>query len=170
MPPKKKKNNAPRFDRYARLWSRFFEPLILLLSLGKTRGEHFSGPRASSPMQVIRRRFFDNIAYLCDYTKGGDSTSAIGLEDSEDCYNFWIASNQTSTKIVDFVDDILKDIKAFLSLKSSPREEAEKNFVHKCINFARQRVNKEAKMLSNIFNRCIKHVEEQRLLEGMSPK
>ncbi|KAK6193665.1 hypothetical protein LQW54_012223 [Pestalotiopsis sp. IQ-011] len=160
MPPKKK-NNAPRFDRYARLWSRFFEPLILLLSLGKTRGEHFSGPRASSPMQAVRRRVFDYIAYLCDYTKGGDSTSAIGLEDCEDCYIFWIASNQTSTKIVDFIEDILKDIKAFLILKSPRLEEAEKKFVHKCIRFASQRVNKEAKTLSNVFNRCIKHLEEQ---------
>lgn len=166
----KRKNNAPRLDRYRRLWNRFSEPLILLLSLGKTRGEHFSGPRASSPRQAARRRLLDNIAYLCDYTKGGDSTSSIGFEDSEDCYNFWVASNQTSTKIVDFVEDMLKDVQALLVLKLPHREEAEKRFVEKCIGFAGQRVNKEAKILSNIFKKCIKHLGERSRSEGMNVK
>lgn len=166
MPPKKK-NNAPRLDRYSRLWYRFSEPLILLLSLGKTRGEHFSGPKASSPKQAARRRLQDNIAYLCDYTKGGDSTSSAVFEDSENCYNLWISSNQTSTKIVDFVEDVLKDVRAILILKLGHREEAETRFVDKCIGFACQRVNKEAKILSNIFKKCIKHLEEQSQPAGM---
>lgn len=165
MAPKKKKN-GPRLDRYTRLWYRFSEPLILLLSLGKTRGEHFSGPKASSPKQAARRRLQDNIAYLCDYTKGGDSTSSACFEDSEDCYNLWLSSNQTSSRIVDFVEDMLKDVRAILILKLPLREEAEARFVDKCIGFASQRVNKEAKILSNILKKCIKHLEEQSRSEG----
>ncbi|ETS75099.1 hypothetical protein PFICI_13583 [Pestalotiopsis fici W106-1] len=151
---------TPRFDDYQRLLGRFYEPLLLLLALGKTRGEHSPSPPDESSRQSIRRRFFNNIAYLCDFTKGGDSTSAIGIEERDDCYNFWVASNQPSSKIRDFVDDILNDVRK-LGYEQSLRRGDEQRFTYYCIDFARQRISKEAKMLSNAFKGCIKYLEEQ---------
>lgn len=155
-----KKNKCPRFDKHQRLLNRFFEPLFLLLALGKTRGEHFPGPVEGNSKQSIRRKFFNNIAYLCDYTKGGDSTSAIGIEECDDCYNFWIASNQTSTEIRDFVEQSLSEIRYHLSLEQSLRSEDAQRFIHKCIAFAQPRINKEAKILSNVFKKCIRYLEQ----------
>src|SRR5215470_16849587 len=79
--------NTPRFDGYERLKHRFYEAVLLLLVLGQTRGSrtsvHFSGSQ-----QSVRRRFLNNLCYVCDYVKGGDTTTAIGLEHCPEKYTF----------------------------------------------------------------------------------
>jgi hypothetical protein len=87
MPTKKKKPsspNAPRFDPHQRLLSRFYEPLILLCTLGRTRGEHRAEfPRSADvnswPLKYARRLVLNQLAFLCDYDTGGDSVTAISI-------------------------------------------------------------------------------------------
>src|SRR5688500_17846751 len=76
---------TPRFDNYQTLIHRFYEPLILLAALGQTRGHHISKPHATKE-QALHRRFLRNLAYVCDYEKGGKTTTAIGLEEKSDMY------------------------------------------------------------------------------------
>ncbi|KAF2997477.1 hypothetical protein E8E14_003951 [Neopestalotiopsis sp. 37M] len=143
------------------LVKRFYEPLILLWALGKTRGEHVPGPADDRSQQSIRRQFFNNIAYLCDHIKGGESTSAICPEELEDRYNVWVASNQTTSKIANFVEDVLKDVQAFLALSPPVRLEAERDFIMKCIEFGCQRIQKEAHLLFKSIAKCAKYLQEQ---------
>lgn len=150
------------------LVKRFYEPLILLWALGKTRGEHVPGPADDRSQQSIRRHFFNNIAYLCDHIKGGESTSAICPEELGDRYNVWVASNQTTSKIVNFVKEILQDVQAFLALSPPVRLEAERNFIIKCIEFGCQRIKKEAHLLFKSIEGCAKYLQEQGQSEGTS--
>ncbi|KAK9416379.1 hypothetical protein SUNI508_01796 [Seiridium unicorne] len=147
MPPKNNRK-APRVDAYQRLLARFHEPLILLRALGKTWGEYTPAHQESGTFRSIRRRFLDNLCYICDHKKGGDTTASIGLEEREDRFNFWVASNQNSVKIADFVEEILRDVKLLGSSLSNREDSKKQQFIHKCIDFAKPRIGKEASLLT----------------------
>ncbi|KAJ5817145.1 hypothetical protein N7447_009378 [Penicillium robsamsonii] len=63
----------PRFDRYQKLLARLYESLFLLKALGQTRGEHTTQLTSPDLPMEKRRRFLQNLAYVCDFKKGGDS-------------------------------------------------------------------------------------------------
>lgn len=145
----------PRLDPYKRLLGRFYEPLFLLRVLGQTRGQHTVGPPDHSLEQARRRKFLRNLAYICDFTKGGGSCTAIGLEDSETCYNFWIASNASSDKIVEFAKDALGHLKRTTRITGDFDEGQDKaNFTSFCLNFAISRVKKERQCLFQAIKQC----------------
>ncbi|OJJ65666.1 hypothetical protein ASPBRDRAFT_49597 [Aspergillus brasiliensis CBS 101740] len=138
----------PRLDAYKRLLGRFYEPLFLLRVLGQTRGQHTVGPPDHSLEQARRRKFLRNLAYICDFTKGGSSCTAIGLEDSETCYNFWIASNASGDKIVEFAKNALGHLKRTTRITGDFDEGQDKaDFTSFCLNFAISRVRKERQCL-----------------------
>ncbi|RYP41094.1 hypothetical protein DL767_001255 [Monosporascus sp. MG133] len=142
-------SKTPRTDPYARLLHRFFEALILLHVLGQTRGKHDTYPGDAFTSQEKRRRLLCNLAYLCDYDKGGPTTSAIGIEDGPDQFIFWVASNANgaSSKILEFLRTTLVEAKTIIRLDGDRRLALEDNFTRRCIGFAKHRVKKEAKML-----------------------
>ncbi|GLA56169.1 hypothetical protein AnigIFM63604_005039 [Aspergillus niger] len=145
----------PRLGAYNRLLSRFYEPLFLLRVLGQTRGQHTPGPPDHSLEQARRRRFLRNLAYVCDFTKGGSSCTAIGLEDSETCYNFWIASNASGDKIVEFAKNALGHLKQTTSITGDLDEgQTNANFISFCLNFAISRVKKERQCLFQAIKQC----------------
>lgn len=145
----------PRLGAYNRLLSRFYEPLFLLRVLGQTRGQHTLDPPDHSLEQARRRKFLRNLAYVCDFTKGGSSCTAIGLEDSETCYNFWIASNASGDKIVEFAKNALGHLKPATSITGDFDEgQTKADFISFCLNFATSRVKKERQCLFQAIKQC----------------
>ncbi|PWY90894.1 hypothetical protein BO70DRAFT_307279 [Aspergillus heteromorphus CBS 117.55] len=145
----------PRLDAYKRLLGRFYEPLFLLRVLGQTRGQHTVSPPDHSLEQARRRKFLRNLAYVCDFTKGGSSCTAIGLEDSETCYRFWVASNAHGDKIVEFATNALGHLKRTTTTPREFDEEQDKaNFTSFCLNFAIGRVKKERQCLFHAIKLC----------------
>lgn len=161
-----KMGKTPRMDRYQRLLNRFFEPLILQRSLGKAQGAHTPAPKETDTDKSTRRRFAENICSVCDYKKGGDSTPAIGIEERGDCYNFWVASPQTSDRIVKFVQTILKDIQCIATTSDELKPSKETEFVHKCINFCKPRIGKEAAWLRRIIQKCSPYLADLENIKG----
>ncbi|KAH6657198.1 hypothetical protein BKA67DRAFT_532422 [Truncatella angustata] len=155
------KGKMPRMDPYQRLINRFFEPLILQYSLGKTQGDYIPGTQEKGTTNARRRRLLENICYICDYNKGGDTTTSIGLEERHDCFNFWVASNIGSTGMVDFIADVLNDTQVILTTDQRLRSIREQRLIQKCINFARKRVKKEANLLSKVVEKCKDHLREE---------
>jgi hypothetical protein len=145
---------GPRLDPYWRLLNRFFEPLVLLFVLGSTRGKHSESPHEVDTLEGCRRRLLDNLSYICDFTKGGESTTAIGLEERPDCFKFWVASNQTSGKIIEFMNTVLADLKYIITLSSDQRKSEEQLFIRKCVAFAKSRIKKESKLLWFAIEKC----------------
>jgi hypothetical protein len=157
-----KKNSAkqPRLDRYGKLWCRFFEPLILLETLGKTRGQSSLRSQDYRPS----RRLLDSLAYICDREKGGATTSAIALEDQEKCYCFKFACNDTSKadSTVKFLIRTLEEAKSIVKGKQDQGSDEVDAFIENCVNFSRKRITKERKLLLRAIKSC-----EEKLSKGL---
>ncbi|RYP16583.1 hypothetical protein DL765_005044 [Monosporascus sp. GIB2] len=163
-------SKKPRFDKYSRLLHRFFEALILLHVLGQTRGKHDRYLGDVFTPQEKRRRLLCNLAYLCDYDKGGPTTSAIGIEDGPKQFIFWVASNDngSSNKVLTFLRTTLAEAKKIIRLSGDRRLVLEDNFTQRCIEFAKLRVRKEAKMLWKAMNEAgKKDLDLERNSKGM---
>ncbi|KAI1103870.1 hypothetical protein F4804DRAFT_352612 [Jackrogersella minutella] len=161
-----KKEKSPRSGKYLKLLCRFYEPLILLEALGPTRGTHTSALLNAPNAQCERRRLLDNLSYLCDYDKGGDTTSAIGLEENDRCFVFWVASNAdtASNKIVGFLNSSLEEIHS-VNHEEDNIDDFENNFIRKCIKFAESRVKKEIRLLSRAVEIGKKRFGNSKLVE-----
>ena len=158
---------APRLDAYQRLLDRFYEPLFLLKVLGQTRGHHTAVPPDLNLEQERRRVFLRNLAYICDFEKGGSSCTAIGLEDSKSCYKFWVASNTMSGKIVDFLKDALSILRRVACHPSSDLESDKAAFARFCIKFAASRVKKETKYLFRAVRECQHRLDDSNTEAGV---
>ncbi|KAI1128225.1 hypothetical protein F5Y10DRAFT_241136 [Nemania abortiva] len=153
-PKSKTATNGSAYDRkYFQLWRRFYEPLVMLKILGNTRGEH-STPLIQSPIH----RFLDNLAYLCDHDKGGMTTSAIGLENAPERFNFWIASNdpKKSAKSALFLTFILQDVRKIANSPATDKVSLQGKLIRRCTEFAKLRIKKEAKFLAKEITKCIR--------------
>ncbi|KAI8944734.1 hypothetical protein F4801DRAFT_172088 [Xylaria longipes] len=139
-------------DQYSKLWNRFYEPLILLRVLGQTRGDH--SPRLQEQPLY---RVLNNLSYLCDYDKGGSTTTAIGLEDDPAKYKFWVASNDAKKAAANakFLKYALSDVKAIITVAERSRTEAAERFICRCLGHAKKRIEKEVKLLRREIQNCI---------------
>lgn len=161
-----------RGGKYARLIHRFYEALILLNILGKTRGLRDVHPGEAFTLEERRRRLLRNLSYLCDYNKGGDTTTAIALEEQRDRFSFWVASNSSDANdtTIEFLEQILEESKIIIHLPVDQRVHSESGFTRTCIRFAQPRVHKEAKWLTREIRNCERHLDLNDNLEGESSK
>ncbi|KAL2845027.1 hypothetical protein BJY01DRAFT_263715 [Aspergillus pseudoustus] len=158
---KPKTVGPPRLDPYHRLLSRFYEPLVLLQLLGKSGGNPTPRPLGLDAAQATRRMFLQNLSFICDYNRGGETCTAIALESTETCYRFWAASYKGKEKIPQFLKvalDFLRDIDC-----SSETELANKtaDFSRRCIEFATKRIDKEKRCLFAAIHCCRKTLSDQ---------
>ncbi|KXH52867.1 hypothetical protein CSAL01_12221 [Colletotrichum salicis] len=145
---------TPRMEPYARLLFRLYEALILLSIIRPIGGPHVVSQLGNYTMQDVRQRFLKNMAFLCDYKKGGSTATAIAVEDRSDCYVFWVASNEgAGDKVVDFLKDVLKRLRMFCE-RFDDRVTAEEALVARCTVFAAARLRQEARILRNSTTKC----------------
>ncbi|KAL6409939.1 uncharacterized protein AUP68_06345 [Ilyonectria robusta] len=159
----------PRLDKYQRLVSRLYEPLILLLLEQPVQGPHVISNRDNASLTSSRRRLTKNLAYICDWDKGGRTTTSIAIEDSEHCYMFWVASNQdhgqeatdANVGASDFLRKILQHLQD-TTREPNPNATWLRNqedvCARACTAFASRRIKKEEKILSNMAKRCLDYV------------
>lgn len=167
MPPK-----TPRFDPYQRLFYRLYEVILLLHNLNRTQGSHLVRHHDASDIVATRRRFLSNLAFLCDYKKGGDSTTAIAIEDTAEHYKFWIAMNRKPSQDKDVVlhtRTVLSLLKRASKLPVEETGELEMAILRISIKLATERISKEAKLLSASVQRCIMLLEETNHSAGKLP-
>lgn len=150
--PKQDSPRAPRLDPVQRLLYRFYEPFLLLHTLNPTMGEHSPSNADDDPDLLathrLRRRFLDDLAYFCDYEKGGDTVTAIAVEDRPQGPIFWFASNTSKdTKVKGFVEEILDRLKQASSVRANDREDLKVALAHKAINFGHRRIKKYRSLL-----------------------
>ncbi|KAJ6191963.1 hypothetical protein J3E72DRAFT_399454 [Bipolaris maydis] len=157
--------SRPRIIPEERLLSRFYEPLVLLYTLGRTRGEHVRPVMPSQkeiahlPLLDIRRMLLSDLAYICDYDKGGETVTAIGLQATPQRRIFWIASYVGSkTKIIDFFRSILTQI-VHVSAASRATQLATE-LALQCIAFATPRIRKCRGLLKPLLRKCTTYLAE----------
>ncbi|GKU15450.1 unnamed protein product [Fusarium langsethiae] len=96
----------PRLDKHGKILSRLFENLALFYILRRVDGPHAVTAHVPATLQDARRRFLKNLSYVCDYRKGGDTTTSIALEGKQKSAVFWIAANSTpNDKVIAFLTE-----------------------------------------------------------------
>lgn len=159
---------TPRFDPHVRVLSRFYETLILLSLIGSVQGPHLAINHDPSSLSATRRRFLRNLAFVCDFDKGGRSTSAIAVEEDVNCYRFWLASNEgADDRVAEFLASVLEKLRHIVGLPLDEREGHEAEFAERCANFSSLRLRKETRILENTARRCRTFAEADPTHYGM---
>ena len=157
--------NRPRLNPQERLLRRFYEPLVLLHTLGCTRGDRARTampPRenlADLPLKDLRRTFLNELAYMCDYDKGGETVTALGLQSTPERHIFWVATNTGSeTTIIDFLRSLLAQVNDVSDTPDTAKSAAE--LASQCIAFAKRRIKKYRSHLIPSLRKCILYLTE----------
>jgi hypothetical protein len=167
----------PRLDPQTRQLSRFYEPLVLLHTLGRTRGKHSCATLSAHknvchlPLKEVRRKFLNELAYMCDYDKGGDTVTAIGLESTPQRYVFWVASNSCpKRKIIPFLVSLLATLKHTLGATGKQSTQSAEEMAIRCVGFATPRVKKYKIHLNPLLRKCVKWLATTERDDGMCSK
>jgi hypothetical protein len=114
-------------------------------------------------MKDLLRRILNELAYACDYDKGGDTVTAIGLESRPDRYVYWVAANTCpKKKIVPFLESLLTQLKTISSnLEKDCISEVNKLALH-LIDFATPRIKKYWQHLRPLLGKCHKYLGERK--------
>lgn len=169
-----KNSSGPRLDAHNRLLCRFYEPLALLHILDPNGDNRI--PRCPSldlvtpslHPQELRRAFLEQLAYVCDSAKGGDTVTAIALEGHPSSVTYWIASNKGPNEdVVLYVREILK----LLGNLSSPSSEGSRKMLEdqiasKCVQFNVRRIKAYQTLIRKPLKICLEILSK--LKEGMS--
>ncbi|KAJ5926232.1 hypothetical protein N7516_008005 [Penicillium verrucosum] len=166
---KPKTVGRPRFDPYHKVLSRFYEPLVLLRLLGQSRGNHQPKPHDVNAGQAVRRDFLRNLSYICDFEKGGDTCTAIGLADLSACYRLYVASNKGQAKIAEFLKAVLGLLHDLNEVPGSQSPQKEAEFVKFCVDFAEKRIRKEKNCLFRAVDACSRKLSHSATIEECDP-
>lgn len=152
---------------YEKLINRMYEPLILLHALDPVRGEHIA--TTSPPIntaQHLRRQFRDDLAFLCEYDKGGDACTALGIEEREDCLVYWVAANTNpQNKIEPFLASLLGSLAKVAreggsgtdaSAGTARLHTATEEVTAKCATYALPKIKKTCALLRGRISDCKK--------------
>ena len=172
------KSSGPRLDAQNRLLCRFYEPLVLLHILDPNGDKRiprcYSEDLVTSSLhpQELRRTFLEQLAYVCDFAKGGDTVTAVAIEACPSGAIFWIASNKEPNKsVISYVHELLK----LLGSLSSPSSEASRKMLEdqiasKCVQFNAKRIMAYQSLIRKPLERCLKILGKSKEDEGVSSK
>ncbi|PQE14652.1 UDP-N-acetylglucosamine--N-acetylmuramyl- pyrophosphoryl-undecaprenol N-acetylglucosamine transferase protein [Rutstroemia sp. NJR-2017a BVV2] len=102
--------------------------------------------------KLLRRQFTRHLAYLCDYEKGGDSTTAIALERTREAeaegVRYWVASNrcQAVDRTVEFLRNVLT-LLGNVEVQEENTKELEEKLLEKAVAHAGNRISAYAGFL-----------------------
>ncbi|KAK8216417.1 hypothetical protein IWZ01DRAFT_480353 [Phyllosticta capitalensis] len=153
------------------LCSRFYEPLVLLHALGRTRGEHVSqsldARLADLSEGQLRRLFLNHLAYICDYDKGGETVTAVALEDRPQGPRYWLSANEgPREKVKLFVEALLQTLRELARNPDDITEEDLESVARDCISLGRHRIKKYWPLLVTQRRRCLKTLSKNDFHEG----
>jgi hypothetical protein len=160
-----------------KLLKRFYEALAILYILGQSRGEPTEEDElelAAEPEEMdshkLRRSFTRHLAYLCDYEKGGDRTSAIGLRQTPQGIVYLFASNKTPNttggikdRTKDFLVEILTSLK---NLSPNDASAIESKLFLRSVDFSSARIHEYSKRLKDPLQYILSHVIEAKISSG----
>ncbi|KAJ4136173.1 hypothetical protein NW768_003781 [Fusarium equiseti] len=149
----------PRLDKYGKILSRLFENLALFHVLKRVDGPPLISAHVPATIQDARRRFLKNLSYICDYRKGGDTTTSMALEQKTHNCVFWIAANSApNDKVIVFLGEVLEMLKNEPKGTETEQKALGLRLAKKCADFAAPRLKKESKLLHRAVRYCEKYL------------
>jgi hypothetical protein len=150
---------------------RFYEPLVLLYVLDRTQGDHIRRqdperlPSGEISSLELQRRLFDSLSYVCDFDKGGDTTTAIAAASVP--LTYYVASNENPAKeVVPFLRSLLTQLGELYNFDPQRLSESESSILKYCVNFSEKRVKKYWGLLRGSLTKCREGVLEALLAHG----
>lgn len=170
-------SKAPRLFPGDRLKNRFYEPLVLLHVLDRNGQQRISRCPSEElvttqlQLRELRRAFLDQLAYVCDYIKGGDTVTAMALEARPSGITFWVASNiAPSARTISFLQGILNTLRSLAFSRSEhSRTIVEDEIAQRCIDFNLKRVEAYQTLMQKPLQQCLATLRCSEESEGIWP-
>lgn len=129
-----------------KLLRRFYAPLTLLSVMDPTRGAQqpdLASDHDSNHEATLWRNFLDQLAFLCDSEKGGDTVTAIAVQKNAEHPIFWLATNSSKpnkrTKARDHLTLVLGLLEQIHTIKR-PASDVGDDITSQCIDFSHRRI------------------------------
>ena len=121
-------------------------------------------------MTDLRRGFLSELAYVCDYRKGGDTVTAIGLESTPEHYIFWVAANtRPAKKVVPFLQSLLLKLKHVATTQAAFGGDMER-IAEECIGFGALRIKKYNNLIRSLLQKCSEYLVNRKSDDGQSSR
>jgi hypothetical protein len=168
-------SKGPRLSPEDRLKCRFYEPLVLLHVLDRNGQQRISRCPSEDPvapqlqLRELRRTFLSQLAYVCDYIKGGDTVTAMALEAQPSGITFWVASNiELSTGTISFLRGILNTLQSLaFSGSEHSRTIIEDEIAQMCIDFNLKRIKAYQTLMQRPLQQCLATLRSSEESEGV---
>lgn len=153
-----------------KLWNRFYEPLVLLLAYGKSQGRHVKSDDTSPEIDLgnsstsLCKRFLDELAYICDYSPGGDTVAAVAIQDGPQVIYRVAANTNQCSKVKPFLSDILQLLAKVYEANEKQVTDLERQISTRAMTFAAKKLRRYKIELEHAIDECM------RILEGQNTK
>ncbi|KAJ1323124.1 deaminase-like protein [Microdochium nivale] len=153
---------GPRLDPYLRLITRLYEAIFLLQRLGPPTRPHTIVNHDPLNGLATQQRFLKTLAFMVDCRKGGDTTAAIAVEETDDDFNFVVAVNEQrqkeTAKVV--LKTYLHQLARILALPPDKHhEKGDTILLKRLVSFSTMRLKKEVKLLESTAKKCVLYLQ-----------
>jgi hypothetical protein len=170
------RTQTPRYfrSREDRLNMRFYEPLVLLHVLDRNGQQQISHCPSEDlvatqiQLRELRRTFLGQLAYVCDYKKGGDTVTAMALEARPSGVTFWVASNNDlSATTISFLRGIMKTLQSLATCAPEQRVPIEDDIARRSIEFSLKRIKAYQSLMQGPLQQCLANLKSSEEPEGV---
>ena len=131
-------------NKMEKLLRRFYEPLVLLKVLDPTRGAHrpdLVTERGLDEHSKLWRNFLDQLSFVCDSKKGGDTVTAVAAQSTNEIPIYWLASNSKSVNTAQkHLEWIFARLNSLHSASPISKDQLQKEINARCIEFSSRRI------------------------------
>ena len=139
----------------------FYESQLLLYVLGQVRGERRNRQNYHGELDQddaeLRRSFVDQLAYICDFKKGGPTVTALALQKTYQGIIFWLAANQTvKPEVRHFLREVLQLLR---DIEGSSKKAAETKLLALVVYFNKDRLDFYWTRLQKSLPKCMERLK-----------
>ncbi|KAH0562342.1 hypothetical protein GP486_002968 [Trichoglossum hirsutum] len=159
-----------------KLWHRLYEPLILLSAYGKSQGKHVKSDETSSEgyldggNKTLRKKFLDELAYICNYSPSGGTEAAIAIQDGPQLIYRVAANTNQGLKVKPLLSDILQFLGQVYDASEERVSTLKLQISDRTVMFSARRLRCYRTMLRNTIKTCIPMLEKQNTEEANALK
>ena len=109
----------------------------------------------------LSERFLDELAYICDYSPGGDTVAAIAIQDGPHLI-YWVAANTSQgSKVKPFLLNILELLAQVYNASDEHVSTLRRQISDRAMLFSAQKLRRYRLMLKHTINSCLPKLETQ---------
>ncbi len=144
-----------------KLLRRFYESMLLLKLLDSVRDQRvdrsIDSEHDALSSTEIRRVFVNKLAYLCDFKKEKNTSTAIALQNSSQSVVIHCAANDhVKPRVKDFIRETLK---LLITVDDTNHVKVEALIFKKAISLSRNRLRTYWKRANEMIRKCSKHLQ-----------